>query len=482
MHRGLALWFLLQLGCEATSPELARRGVIVSSLLAADEVQLRARPALMAGKYQHMAQSPFDFYRGSFFLFLRDARDGSSAVGQNAFAIDVQPLALGDAHLENFGLLHGAAGELTLEPNDLDAADRWPFEVDLRRLNVSLLLGARLAQADRSREDEQAIVTAALHGYLARIQACAAGRAPEDEAPEDESPHVTDLVRRGTRDGEARAELTDLTELHGDVRRFRRGVLDPEDPQSVTGDLPAWAVEALPLALTSYRGTLYDPPPAAFFTPLDAVREYGGGVASWSRVRVMVLVRGPSDAPEDDVVLEVKEALDSGARETVQPGRFFDDLTDRVLTVRDAAWSRRGADPLWGMGFWAGLRVQIRSESEWNKNLRVSRFEEERASTTALVDLATRLGRRVGNMHSAHTDTATPCVAIAERVKDGENFVRAETEVALAYVTRVQADYTLFREALAAHGPLLGYPRDNLAPPSRELQDLFGTPPAQEQP
>lgn len=50
------------------------------------------------------------------------------------------------------------------------------------------------------------------------------------------------------------------------------------------------------------------PPPPSFFQIEDAARELGSGVASFPRVRVLVLVRGPTASPDDDVILpEIKE-------------------------------------------------------------------------------------------------------------------------------------------------------------------------------
>lgn len=482
MKSCLALTCVLFLGCAAPSPDVARRGTIVTTLVHADELQLRARPALTAGKYRRMAASPFDFYRGSFFLFLRDSRDSTQAVGTQPLTTDVQPYGLGDAHLENFGLLRGPSEQLSLEPNDFDAADRWPFEIDLRRLTVSLLLGARVAKEPVDETAEREMARAVLSSYVARIRACAARQEPEPEAPDSESPHLLDLQKRARRDGAAREELALLTTIEDGTRRFRRGGVDPDDPDSVLADLPARALQTLPETLTTYPRTLAAAPAPEFFTLLDAVREFGSGVASWPRVRVLALVRGPSDEPSDDVVLEVKEALDSGARETVLPGRFFDDLSDRICTIRDAAWSQPAADPLWGMGTWLGLRVQVRSETEWHKNLRTSRFEDERATPAAYVDLATRLGRRVGNLHSARVASVEPCVAIARTLGDGDAFVEHEIDVAREYASRVLEDYALFRSALDALGPLLGYPVSALEPPSRELGALFGDPPEGSQP
>src|SRR5262249_55970423 len=114
-------------------------------------------------------------------------------------------------------------------------------------------------------------------------------------------------------------------------RRLLRGNIDPEDPESVLLDLPEGFSKALPAALDAYRATLLDPPPAADFEIEDAAREKGSGVASFPRVRALVLVRGPTSAPDDDVILEVKELSDAVLLPHAPPDVSYDSVQDRVL-------------------------------------------------------------------------------------------------------------------------------------------------------
>ncbi len=133
------------LGC-AEASENAREAVITNALVGADLAVIRARPGLVAGRYARMATAPYEFYRGSLAVFLRDWRDGAMPLSRSRFALDwPQPLGVGDPHPENFGTLLGADGALRLEVNDLDGADRVPYLWDLRRLTVGLCLAARLA-------------------------------------------------------------------------------------------------------------------------------------------------------------------------------------------------------------------------------------------------------------------------------------------------------------------------------------------------
>src|SRR5262249_13813443 len=146
--------------------------------------------------------------------------------------------------------------------------------------------------------------------YAEAMAQYAAG-APRARVEDDGEAILHDLFKRSEKDTASRSELTSDTSLQGGVRKLLRGVLDPTNPYNTYGDVPPQAYAALPATLEAYRQTLIDPPPPEYFTLLDAAREYGAGVASWPKVRLILLVRGPSDDPSDDVLLELKELSDS---------------------------------------------------------------------------------------------------------------------------------------------------------------------------
>lgn len=54
----------------------------------------------------------------------------------------------GDAHAANFGIYGDARGNLVMDLNDFDETVVGPWEWDLKRLAVSLVLAARVAGAD----------------------------------------------------------------------------------------------------------------------------------------------------------------------------------------------------------------------------------------------------------------------------------------------------------------------------------------------
>ncbi len=100
------------------------------------ERQSRARVSeLVPIRYGRMTASPFTFYRGAALIMAADlARTPRSG-------FDVQ--ACGDAHLSNFGLFASPERRLVFDINDFDETLPGPWEWDVKRLAVSVLIAAR---------------------------------------------------------------------------------------------------------------------------------------------------------------------------------------------------------------------------------------------------------------------------------------------------------------------------------------------------
>ncbi len=101
-------------------------------------------PITAAGRvdrHKLMAKDPFAFLRGSYYRWVQR---WAQEAGPLADATAV--LAVGDAHIENFGTWRDAEGRLAWGVNDLDEADTLPWPVDLVRLVASAMLAARIAR------------------------------------------------------------------------------------------------------------------------------------------------------------------------------------------------------------------------------------------------------------------------------------------------------------------------------------------------
>ena len=100
------------------------------------EQQARTRvPDLVPIRYGRMLVSPFTFYRGAAKIMADDLERTPRS------GIRVQ--CCGDAHLSNFGLFASPERRLVFDLNDFDETLPGPWEWDVKRLAVSMLIAAR---------------------------------------------------------------------------------------------------------------------------------------------------------------------------------------------------------------------------------------------------------------------------------------------------------------------------------------------------
>ena len=479
--RFVPIWTVI-LACASPFDD-ARTREIVQVLTRADEPLIRTRPALTASKYQAMAGSLFSFFRGTFALYLHDASASQAGLRASSFFAEAYPMSFGDAHPENFGTLVARDGSMALEPNDLDAADRYPYLWEVRRLGVGLCIAARVSNpsdeaaraSTRSREREYALALAAAYATeIARLEG-GGGRSRYVDATG--SVFLEDLFERALDDLPTREELDELTVIDDGGRKLKRGGIDPDDPKNVFTDVADVAREALPATIARYRGTLVEPPPLSFFRLKDAAREYGSGGASRPRVRIILLVEGPTEAEEDDVILELKEIGDTGMRPVGRPTVAADDTQGRIRFAQRTTWTLRDADPLWGMSELLGLPVQIKGEYEAHKTIRVERIEDDIGTPEAMIELATHLGGVLARAHAGSEEAFPGTLAAIARAVKKEGFAEEQADVAVAYADQVEADFGRFRAAYDELGPRLGVPEDAEDQPDADVAALLGAPP-----
>lgn len=141
------------LGALARAGDPARRvGLLVEQ--EADRVQ-----ALLPLRHERMSASAFAFFRGSAILMAADLGAGSST--------RLYPQICGDAHASNFGVFGSPERRLVFDLNDFDETYRGPFEWDLKRLAVSLILAAD--EAGLRSSQARKVADAALRSYDDRM-------------------------------------------------------------------------------------------------------------------------------------------------------------------------------------------------------------------------------------------------------------------------------------------------------------------------
>src|SRR5208283_2022966 len=119
----------------------ARQAIFEPAPTRADPVELLERqaktrvPELVPIRYGRMLLSPFTFYRGAAMIMAHDL----GATPRSGLMVQ----CCGDAHLSNFGVFASPERQLMFDVNDFDETLPGPWEWDVKRLAVSMLIAAR---------------------------------------------------------------------------------------------------------------------------------------------------------------------------------------------------------------------------------------------------------------------------------------------------------------------------------------------------
>ncbi len=108
-------------------------------------------PELVPIRYGRMLVSPFTFYRGAAAIMAEDL------VSTPRSGLTVQ--CCGDAHLSNFGAFASPERRLVFDLNDFDETLPGPWEWDVKRLAVSMLIAARDNGYTPKQQDEIVLTT-----------------------------------------------------------------------------------------------------------------------------------------------------------------------------------------------------------------------------------------------------------------------------------------------------------------------------------
>ncbi|HVQ12942.1 MAG TPA: DUF2252 family protein [Vicinamibacterales bacterium] len=119
---------------------------------------------LLRKKHRKMSDGPFPFLRAAFYRWVeRWPEVCPRLAGRDEDVL----LAVGDLHVENFGVWRDSRQRLVWGVNDFDEACELPFTSDLVRLAVSILLAAETAHVSAS---ANAVCELLLEGYRAGLR------------------------------------------------------------------------------------------------------------------------------------------------------------------------------------------------------------------------------------------------------------------------------------------------------------------------
>lgn len=405
-------------------------------------------PELVPIRYGRMLVSPFTFYRGAAMVMAHDL----AATPRSGF--DVQ--CCGDAHLSNFGVFASPERRLVFDVNDFDETHPGPWEWDVKRLAVSMLVAAR-DNGCRVR-DEERIVLDTVARYRTAMAEFAGRKNLEvwyasleiDNALGQFAPSLkrrtlkqTERTLAKARTKDSMTALTRLTEtVDGEVRIVDQSPLIVPIDRLVPGRPRGEVVDALFQLLRHYRQSLERDRRVLLeqFQLADVARKVVGVGSVGTRAWIALLLAGDGTDP---LFLQIKEAEASVLEELLGPSEFRNH-GQRVVTGQRLM---QAASDIFLGWLHAGTELDgrpgdfyVRQLKDWKGSAEIDQLPPG--------DMA-GYGRLCGwTLARAHARTGDR-VAIASYLGHGDRFDRAILEFAKSYAEQNARDYQALADAVA---------------------------------
>ncbi len=398
-------------------------------------------------KFRKMSLTPFTFYRGSAALFYSDMSKSKS----KAF-LDKKTSRIwihGDLHAQNFGTYMNMKGELVFAVNDFDEAFVGPYIWDLKRLAASLkLIGYEKALSDK--EITKIVVTLA-NSYSDKVRKFAKGESSRDFALTLNN--TTGKVKETLLDAKLQSRVEHLkifSEIKNYNRQFKIGKINHK--------LSATDRKKVKAAFNEYLQTI----PAGKRQEAknailkDLVESKGIGIGSAGYKCFTVLMEGPNEALENDIVLSMKEGQTPSVSRIIKDRKIHNHfLHNGHRTVLSQRALQTHADPWLGYTSVDGIGLVVSELSPYNNDLEwedVNEMED-------LLELTNYLGQAVAKIHclfdvdsdqsivNFSTDQAIHGVLKGKKKEFQQYLVKFAHE----YGEQVREDYNLFVDAFRNH-------------------------------
>jgi uncharacterized protein (DUF2252 family) len=420
-----------------------RQMKIVDVLVDAFSELMVADPDAFRQKFRKMAADPFAFYRGSAPLFYADMeREEDRWADERTSRVWIQ----GDLHAENFGTYMDGDGVFVFDVNDFDEAYLGHFTWDIKRMVASVALLAWMKAI--SDADIASLIETYVRSYVEQVRYFVESDRDHEYA-----------LRLETTDGEIReilletrlntriALLDNMTLIDENFeRRFRRspGVRDLDDTEraSVQAAYEAY-LRTIPEA-KRYRSLTYQ--------VKDVVGRRGFGIGSAGLPAYNVLVEGPTQALENDVVISMKQGNIAAPSRIVRDERierYFKHHGHRTAVSQRALQAH--ADPWLGYTEIDGVGFVVSELSPYVEDLDWSDLTEPEQISPVL----DYLGRATAKVHCVADKDSDPTIVgfqtedeIIEALSDNEEgFVEEMVKFGSRYSEIVRDDHSLFVDA-----------------------------------
>ena len=424
-------------------PSDERQAKIVDVLVEAFSDLMDADPDGFRGKFRKMAAGPFAFYRGSAPLFYSDMKGAEDRwANERTSRVWIQ----GDLHAENFGTYMAGDGTFVFDVNDFDEAYLGHFTWDIKRMAASVaLLGWTKAISDESIAE---LIAAYARAYLQQVRYFV----------DSDRDHEYSL-RLDTTDGQihrilletrmnTRVDLLEKTTLVDENfdRRFRRGRgvrdLDEAEREVVRAAYKAY-LETIPEE-KRFRSLTYE--------IKDVVGRKGFGIGSAGLPAYNVLVEGPTQALENDVVLSMKQGNIAAPSRIVDDERvegYFEHHGHRTAVSQRALQAH--ADPWLGYTQIDGVGFVVSELSPYVEDLDWDDLTEPEEMTPVL----DYLGRATAKIHCVADKDSDPTLVdfqtedeiVGVVGDDDEAFVKEMVDFGMSYSETARDDHRMFVDA-----------------------------------
>jgi uncharacterized protein (DUF2252 family) len=412
------------------------------------ERQARTRvPELVPIRYGRMLVSPFTFYRGAAMIMASDLAPSPRS------GLTVQ--CCGDAHLSNFGVFASPERRLVFDVNDFDETLPGPWEWDVKRLAVSMLIAAR--DNGFGGKDEDRIVLGTVQRYRTAMAEFAAMKNLdvwyshldiEAAIQEFQAQFKAKLVKRAekqvakARTKDSMTAFSKLTHaVNGSIRIIDQSpLIVPIDQLAPRGERDEM-FETLRELIRSYRATLEFDRRILLeqFELTDFARKVVGVGSVGTRAWIALLL---GRAGQDPLFLQMKEAEASVLEEFLGKSGFSNH-GERVVTGQRVMQAQ--SDIFLG---WLHVDEGLdgRSRDFYGRQLKdwKGSAEIEGMTPKGMAIYGTLCGWTLARAHARSGDR----IAIASYLGNGDSFDRAMVEFSKAYADQNQRDYAALEEAV----------------------------------
>ncbi len=405
------------------------------------ERQAKTRvPELVPIRYGRMLVSPFTFYRGAALIMANDLASTPRS------GLNVQ--CCGDAHLSNFGVFASPERRLMFDVNDFDETLPGPWEWDVKRLAVSMLIAAR--DNSFSAKEQQRIVLDTVGSYRTAMGEFAGMKAlevwyshldVESAIHEFGSQFKPKLVKRAgkqvakARTKDSMAAFSKLTEVvDGKPRIIDQSPLIVPLDQLAQGTERDEMYDGLRELLRSYGETLEFDRQVLLeqFELTDFARKVVGVGSVGTRAWIALLLG--SDG-QDPLFLQIKEAEASVMEEFLGPSEF-PNHGERVVVGQRLMQAASDIFLGW-LHIESGLDSQprdfyVRQLKDWKGSAEIEQMVPQAMATYGKL-----CGWTLARAHARSGDR----VAIAAYLGNGDSFDRAIVEFSRTYAEQNDSDY-----------------------------------------